>query len=180
MPACIVHAEAQGVEQDNKFYTSELPEVREARLAEISDADAKVERCKGAVAATAGRRGAAAARHALADAVFDAVAAKAPPNFPVQLCYSKNSTEILGHSLEGFNVLAPGDESSVCDTFNMYNEGFRTPTLMELDKCETLYARQCTACCTATPLTSTWNARITARWCGSPWTRSVSAPHASA
>ena len=116
----------------NAFYTSELPEVKAARLAAIDAADDKVVRCKGAVAATANRRGAPAARLALADAVSDAVAAREPPNFPVQLCYAKNGTELLGHSLEGFRELAPQDTFAACDTYNMYNESFREPTFEAL------------------------------------------------
>ena len=116
----------------NTFYTTELPEVKEARLAAIAAAEAKVDRCKGAVVATAKRPGATAARQALADAVSDAEVAKAPPNFPVQLCYAKNGTEILGHTLEGFKELAPDDVFVANDTFNMYNESLRTPTFEAL------------------------------------------------
>ena len=113
----------------NEFYTTELPAVKTARLAKIDEADQCVEMLKGTVAATAARGGtrAAKARCDLADAVASAEAAKRPPNFPVQLCYAANGTEILGHSLEGFTQLAPDDTLIGCDTYNMYNESERAP-----------------------------------------------------
>ena len=58
--------------------------------------------------------------------------AKQPPNFPVQLCYAANGTELLGHCFEGFKELDPDSVFCACDTFNMYNEGERGPTFEAL------------------------------------------------
>ena len=69
--------------------------------------------------------------------------AKQPPNFPVQLCYAANGTELLGHCFEGFKELDPDSAFCACDTFNMYNESERGATfeaLHEYDpECKPVY-----------------------------------------
>ena len=109
----------------NKFYTSELPDVKEARLANAASCEHAVVLLKGAVVAAAsqGEAAAEAARAALAAvAEANAEAARAPPNFPVQLAFAPNGAEIAAHTLEGWCQLAPETDIVSCDTRNMYNE----------------------------------------------------------
>ena len=114
----------------NDFYTSELPDIKRQRLERLRTLQDKVDLLKGAVASTASRdpHAASTARLALADAVSALDIATAPPNFPVQLCYAPNGVEIAAHVLEGWSAIAPDDDITACDTFNMYNEGEREPT----------------------------------------------------
>eukprot|EP00966_Prymnesium_polylepis_P223832 5178767-Prymnesium_polylepis.1 len=68
----------------DRFYTSELPDVKEERLARVGACEEAVTLLKGAVvtAASQGDEAAEAARAALAVAEANAEAARAPPNFP--------------------------------------------------------------------------------------------------
>ena len=114
----------------NAFYTSELPTIKAARLERITAAEHEVEVRKGSVAATASRdeATATAARTALAEAEAAAECARQTPNFPVQLAFAPNGAEILGHTLDGWSMLAPEEDIVGCDTRNMYNECIRDPS----------------------------------------------------
>ena len=113
----------------NSWYTSELPEYKAARESRVRDTAARVEQLQAAVAGAATRNPTAArrARAALATANIEAEAARAPPNFPVQLCYAPNGADLGCHALEAFHCLMPDNTTVPCDTYNMYNETEREP-----------------------------------------------------
>ena len=108
----------------NEFYTEDLKADREARAAAIHDAETRVQQLQGAVAAVSTRNADAAlrARVALADANIDLERARAPTNYPIQLCYAETGADLGAHALEGFLALAPEDDLCQADTTNMYNE----------------------------------------------------------
>ena len=87
--------------------------MKEARLANAALCEHAVVLLKGAVVAAASQGEAAAevVRAALAVAEANAEAARAPPNFPVQLAFAPNGAEIAAHTLEGWCQLAPDDDN---------------------------------------------------------------------
>ena len=139
--ACVASLKKEGW---NSFYTSELPDIKQERLRRLRECRARVTTLEAAAICVStrsgGRRGAvnatatSATRVALVAAQEDAELAAAPPNYPVQLCFAPNGAEILAHTLEGWCVLAPEDDTKGCDSRNMYNEADRTASFTAMRK----------------------------------------------